>query len=306
MNSGDLLLRWASCFDELRVARVQLAARRLTLPPEKLESDDPRLESFLITAKRLSRNLIRLGHLEERTREVYRTVPPTVLLLSGDRHLLTGCRSDKIRGKFSEAHGVSQPPPVQQEYAPAAWYLEGNEKDVTAASERIGVHVCHDRWGEVLASLPPLSDVLAGASSTWVPEGIEKWNPLAYGNRAKWIQMSTSTEPGFYRTIQKPHQWYFRLTPELEALRLDTPERQFAAAWLLRTGSTSVCYERESKILSITAIGFSLPMLVDRGLIMASGLLPKRTSKNYQYSRIDLERAQNVARILDTNLKVMP
>jgi hypothetical protein len=265
--------------------------------------DDPRMARYLWAAKRLTRNLLRVGHVEEQTKDRYRIVPPTVVSLAGDRHLLIGARSDAILNEYKRTRGVTVPPVVGQRDAPEAWYLVGTDECIANASEKVGVAVSRDRWDEVLASLPALSDVLANAPAESIPDRIEQWKPDVRAGRSRWAHATTAAgEPGLYRTIRKPHQWFLRPESGADTVRLDTPERRFAAALLLR-GVSRVNYDSDSRILFIPVVGFSLPLLIDRALIIASGRLPEWKSHGWYYCDIDPGRAWHVARILGAKLK---
>lgn len=304
MNRGDLLLRWVSCFAEIRAARVQAAAERLCAPPVTMGRGDPRLAPYIRAAKRLTRNLLRVGHVEEQTKERYRTVPPTVVSLATGRHLLIGARTNALLDEYAMAPGVTVPPAAPQHEAPSVWHLVGSDEAVARASEKVGVTVGRDRWGEVLASLPSLPDVLAGAPAEGIPDRVEQWNPKADRFRDLWQQVKSSAGVGIYRTVTKPHQWYLRPAPGAETVRLDTPERRVAGAWRLLRGEVRIVYDRDGRTLAIPALGFSIPLLVDRGLIIASGRLPERQSRHWTYHDIDPWRARHVARILVAKLEV--
>lgn len=306
MSYGDLLLQWVSCFSELRVARIQAAAGRLCAPPVTLDRDDPRRAKYLGIARRLTRNLLRVGHVEELTKERYRTVPPTVVSCPGNRYLLIGARSNSLLSDLAKVNSVTVSPATAQEWAPSAFYLTGNEESVAAVCEKLNITLIPERWGAVLSSLPALSEVLVGAPADGIPDRIERWNPKAPAGRSRWARATIASDaPGLFRTIRKPYQWYLRLAPGEETLRLDTPERRSAAAWRMLQGRARVIYDTSRQVLSIPAVGFSLPLLVDRGLIMSSGRLPVRQHQHWDYFEVDSKRAYDVARILGMKLEHM-
>jgi len=306
MNRGELLLRWVSCFHELRAARLKAAAERLCPPPVMMNRDDPRMAPFLQAAKRLTRNLMRVGHIEELTRDRYRTVPPTIVTQSAGRHFVTGARSDALLAmRANPPRGLTVEETDSSSEAPLVWHVVGNNEDVAAAAEEAGVTITRDRGGDLLASLPPLGDVLAGAPLEGIPDRIERWCPAATVGRSRWSRtVGDPHAPGLHRTVHKPHQWYFRPSPGVPTVRLDTHERRVAAAWRLLQGTMPINYASQSRVLSVPAVGFSLPLLVDRGLILAAGRLPEWQSHCWHYFEIDPERARNVARILGAPLEV--
>lgn len=303
MSPGDLLLRWVSCFHELRLARVQAAAERLCVPPVHMDRDDPRRTQYVRSARRIARNLIRLAHVEESSPDRLLTVPPTILSLSTGRHILLGARSDSLLGDLSGAPGVTGMPPLAQPEGPVVHYLSGAEEAVVAAAERLKVTFARDRGGELLASLPRLSEILANAPQEGIPERTERWDPDAAIARSRWSRTRTGDHvPGVYRTLRKPHQWYQSPPKSGPSVRLDTPERRVAAAWaFLREWKLG--YSPERRELSVPAVGFGLPLLVDRALILASGRLPEFGSRGWKYFEIDPDRAHHVARIVGTLLE---
>jgi hypothetical protein len=305
MSRGDLLLRWASCYQELRAARVQAAAERLCAPPVSMERDDPRMAPYLRAAKRLMRNLVRMGHLEELASDRFRTVPPTLVAQEGDRFLVTGARSEALREQLARTTGASVLPAAPQHEGPAVWQVVGNQDVVASAANAIGLTVTRDRGAELLASLPCLIDTLAGAPSEGIPDKTERWTPDAPIGRPRWRRTTADGHaPGLYRTVRKPHQWYLRPAEAAPTTRLNTPERRVAAAWLLLRDKVRLEYARDARVLSVPAIGFGLPLLVDRALILASGRLPEWRSRHWDYFDIDPERARHVARILGARIEV--
>src|SRR5262249_52440663 len=123
MSRGDLLLQWVSCFLELRAARVQAAAERLCAPPVPMARDDQRRVPYLRTGKGRVRNLIRAGHMEELTKDRYRTVPPTIVSQDAGRHLVTGARSQAVLDSLAQARGLKVLPPAPQDEGPLVWHV---------------------------------------------------------------------------------------------------------------------------------------------------------------------------------------
>jgi hypothetical protein len=304
MRRGDLLLRWVSCFAEIRIARVQAAAERLCAPPVHLNRGDPCLAPYLRAARKLTRNLVRIGHVEEVSKTHFRTVPPTIVSLGDGRHLLFGARHDELRAAYAATAGITVTPAAAQQDAPAVWQLVGSEEAVAMASAKIGVNFCRDRWGEVMASLPALQDGLAGAPAEAIPRSVELWNPRAIRFGVLWRRTTSSVDTGIYRTVSKPHQYYLRPSEAAASVRLDTVERRVAAAWRLVSSETRICYHPSEKTLAISALGFALPLLIDRALIIPSGRVPVWKSRDWIYHDIDPVRAHHVARILGSKLKV--
>lgn len=303
MSPGDLLLRWVSCYRELRTARVQGAAERLCVPPVLLDRDDPRRKRYVRSARRLTRNLLRLAHVEEAGSDRLLTVPPSIVSIAAGRFLLVGARSEAIVEGLCGARGVTGMPPLPQPDGPAVQCISGTEDSVIVAAERLKLTYVRDRGGELLASLPPLSDTLTAAPQEGIPDRTERWEPDAAIGRPRWTRTrSDSHEPGVYRTLRMPHQWYLSPPHGGPPLRLDTPERRVAAAWKVLS-KKRLAYSPGRRELSVPATGFGLPLLVDRALILTSGRLPGFGARGWTYFEIDPERAHHVARIVGAPLE---
>jgi len=303
MSPGDLLLRWVSCYRELRKPRVQAAAERLFGPPVDLQAEDPRRASYVRTARRLTRNLLRLAHVEEFGADRLLTVPPTIVSLEGGRHILVGARSESMLERLAAERGVSLLPPLPQPNAPHALTLAGEEGALVAAAEKHGITFIRDRSGEVLASLPRLSALLPTAPQEGLPEQCERWEPGSAKRPSRWTRVrSEGRVPGIYRSLRKPHQWYLAPADGGPTVRLDTPERRSAAAWSL-VRDKRLGYSPQGRELVLPAINFGLPLLVDRALMLASGRLPELRDGAWKYFEVDPERAQHVARIVGARLE---
>lgn len=303
MSPGDLLLRWVSCYRELRRARVQTAAERLLGPPVDLNAEDPRRALYVRKAQRLTRNLLRLAHVEEFGGDRLLTVPPTILSINGGRYILVGARSETLLERLADESGVSVLPPIPQPDGPAAQALSGDEAAISSAAEKHDITCLPDRSGDVLASLPSLSDVLMAGPQEEIPERCERWEPGSSKRRLRWKRArSEGCAPGLYRTIRKPHQWYLAPADGGPPVRLDSPERRSAAAWSL-VQNKRLGYCHRARKLTLPAVIFGLPLLVDRALILASGRLPELGERVWKYFEVDLKRAQQIARIVGARLE---
>lgn len=251
------------------------------------------------------RNLLRLGHLEELTTSRLRTVPPTIISQADNRHLVLGARTIAVREGLSRFPGLSVLPTVSQREGPAVWHVAGSDEAVAAGATALGLTVARDRGTDLLASLPCLADTLGGAPLEAIPDKTEKWNPDATFKQKRWLRTRADGHtPGVYRTLRKPHQWFFRPVEGASTIRLNAPELRVAAAWLLVRGKVRLVYSQGNCVLSVPANGFALPLLVDRGLILASGRLPEWGSRRANYFDIEHDRARHVARILGAPLEV--
>lgn len=305
MSGGELLLRWASCYPELRSARLLSAAERLCAPPVAMDRDDPRMAKYLRAAKRLTRNLVRIGHLEELSTERLRTVPPTAIVQENHRCLILGARSEALQEKLVNAFGKGALARLPQREGPTVWQMNANVEALTRAAQSLGMTLAHDRGADLLASLPCVRETLRAAPGEGMPDKVERWDPDAPHGRPRWARVSSDGDtPGLFRTTRKPHQWYLRQTDAARPVRLNTFERRVAAAWLLVRGKRRLQYSINERVLSVPAIGIWLPLLLDRGLILASGRLPEQRSVQWDYFDIDSVRARHTARILGIQLKV--
>jgi hypothetical protein len=307
MTPGDLLLRWVSSFSELRVARVRSAAERLHEPPAPIDPTDPRMKVYLRRARGLAENLLRLGHVEQASLERWRTVPPTLVWCSGGRAFLCGARSDDVREWLVRAPGVTTAL-APQDNAPEVWLVSGDRGAVAKSAAAVGVHFTLERGGDLLAALPPLNDELALASSEGLPDVVERWNLEAKRRVDRWklVVSGSAGLAGLYRTRQLPRHYYFRRSVDAPVVRLDTPERRLGAAWRIASTRLSLGYCRSRMVFFVPSIGFGVPLLMDRGLILASGRLPAWAGGGWDYFDIDLRRATDAARILGLRIEVSP
>lgn len=303
MSPGDLLLRWVSCYRKLRRARVRAAAERLFGPPVDIKADDPRRAPYVRAANRLTRNLLRLGHVEEYSGDRLLTVPPTIVSLGGGQHILVGARSPALLDHFSSERGLSILRPIPQPDAPAAQFLSGDEELLASVAARLGINFHRDRTKEVLGSLPRLSEVLRSAPEEGIPEHCERWESGPATRRRRWRRIKAEGfTAGLYRTIRKPHQWYLAPTGGAPTVRLDSPERRSAAAWSL-VRDRRLRYSGRTRELTLPLSCFGLPLLVDRTLILGSGRLPEVAERGWKYFEVCPERARQVARIVDARLE---
>jgi hypothetical protein len=308
MTPADLLLHWVSSFPELRVARVRAAAERLHEPPARIDPADPRSLVYRHRLWRLAGNLLRLGHVEQAPLERWRTVPPTVVWCSDEQGYLCGARSKDVRDRFGHARGVSVAPPASQYNAPEVWSVSGDCAAVAEAAASAGVHITPERGADLLAALPPLSDQLSAAPTDGLPDSVERLDVEAKRRADRWKPFASGSADtvGLYRTRRSPRHYYFRQAVDAPVVRLDTPERRVGAVWQIAGARRSLQYCRSGRVLRMPAVGFGLPLLVDRGLILASGRLPTWADGGWEYHDVGLNRADDAARILGLRIEVSP
>jgi hypothetical protein len=232
-------------------------------------------------------------------------VPPTLVWHSGGRGFLCGARSDDIRERLVRAPGVTTAM-LPQHNAPEVWLVSGDRAAVKEAASAAGFHFAPERGGDLLAALPPLKVELARASPEGLPDLVERWNLDAKRRIDRWKSVSAGSAglAGLYRTRRHPIQYYFRRSSDVPVVRVDPLERHLAAAWGIASTRLSLGYHRSRLILFVPSIGFRLPLLLDRGLILASGRLPARANGGRIYFDIDQRRATDAARILGLKLEV--
>ncbi len=303
MKPADQVLTWVSAFRELRIARVRSAAGRLLQSPATPADFDPRA-GYRRWAFRLAYNLLRLGHVEQANRERWRVVPPVLVWDARGRAILYGARTQHIRERLTKARGLTASPPSTQFNAPEIWAFSGDAADVESAAQGEGVVFALERGGDLLAALPPLADELASAPERTLPDDLERWDFLA--KRWSRAPMGSLDLDGLFRTRRLPSDYFFRAEIHSPAIGLESPDLRKAAAWRLAVARSYLRYDASRMTLTVPAIGFGLPLLVDRGLILASGRLPERTPDGWEYQNIDARRAGNAARILNLRLEVLP
>jgi len=249
------------------------------------------------------------------TKRRYCIVPPTIVwaVQSDDaaEGVFYGARSEKWGEQLANSFGPAfeRIPQGEGRLGPQYWTLAGNrdelERRLAELDERVAM--VEERGEDLLAALPTVSQALACSDPYEPSRDATAWERFTGScNTRRWDRLpGEPTLPGLYREQQKGV--YFRINDEGGRLRLKSPEEQRLGPWweLARTKSVSLTYDRTLEVLSVPK-AVSLPIMIDRGLRLASGLCPKPSTdrESWEYVRIGVSRAHHVTRILEVPLEI--
>jgi len=299
VQTADTLLYWATCISKVSKQRLLANAKRVVNPlPIDKETD----QKATVGAKKMRANLLRLGHIDSVGVSHYSIVPPMILRLESSG-LLVGARWPKliedIRSCDADVEETIQP------HGPSRIVLRNLENIEQKLSEKLKVEIVENRWLEVLSSLVPLRDIILKSDIGSLPTSCEVWQPNQ-PRKNRWKPIFNKQMDGLQRSRSKPHKWYWCDPKTKKIFQLDnTPEKYVGAAWLQLNNSRKLIFDPLKQIFKIPSIGFYLPLLIDRGLILCSGFLPTYENGYWCYPNIPLEMSKQVARILSTDLEIL-
>ncbi len=297
MTTADMLLYWVSCVSKVSKQRLVANAKRVVNPlPIDKDTDQRRA----VIAKKIRTNLLRLGHIDPIGSSHYSIVPPMVLRI-GSNWLLVGARWPKLLGDISDCGADIEQ--KAQPYGPSRIMLHNLEKIEQVISKKLKIEIVENRWLEVMSSLVQLRDIIVKSDCEPLPASCEVWRPTE-PKKNRWKPIFNQQMDGLHRSRVKPYKWYWRDPTTKKTYRLDTPEKYVGAAWLQLKNSRKLIFNNQMRILKIPAIGFYLPLILDRGLILCSGLLPTYENGYWCYQNISKDMSEQVARILSTNLEI--
>ena len=245
----------------------------------------------------------RLGHVEFFAAEVengWRVVPPSIVLQSEPSALamLCGARSPEI---LEDLHAL---PDMNVEISgshggPSRICLRGPTPHAIANHmAKLGFHVQHAASTTILASLPSARDFRA-----WQPSSIPEttgWTVHRFSrSRLKWTEDSQENAArsayGLFRFRLGFQRFYF-LRWRGRCYSVNVQVGKFA---VLRRRRGLLRYNRHGHIFSIPPI-CRPPPLIDRALILCSGLLPRldQNAQRLEYTDVPPEVARITAQLL--------
>ncbi len=305
MRAYDKLIDWLSEQGSVSQSQLDRACDRLwqlTIPDDA----DPLLlaEECRTWRKSVIWSLLRLGHLERSPDRTYHVPPPTVLgIAAREGGFVLGTRSEYSRQRLRQQGLVVER--IKTLSGPSVWWIEAPLDRLQQTAHRLDWWFCEERGADLLASLPPLTAVVATLPEA-EPIPIEPgnhWEVMQVEReRAVWRAVPTATSaPGFYR-LGRDRRRTIWITDEGRRFGpRDLFERK-AVQWTIAP-TVPWHYDAEKHRLEIPDVGLFLPLLVERALTMPCGCLPKtveQAGRRYsQYLYIDPRRAVEAARILN-------
>jgi hypothetical protein len=311
MDAHDLLLYWLSDRQAAGGSTVAHACRELAerfglTPPGRDERARRQGQR-----RALIGSLHRLGHVECQLSPLrwFVTAPTLVWGRGSDNGegVLYGARSPALetwlRRRFGDCFQQAE-----QERGPRRWAIQGQRAEVerTLADAPWRIAVVEERGTELLACLPCLEEALVYQGRYVTADTMQSWQQCVFtpsGRRLWQWHDQPGHEDGLYRERGPGRCRWFHLHGGQAAL-LETPEKRLLGWWLerARAGGCAPRYDAVERTLDVPR-GLPLPVLLDRGLRLASGLSPTLAQvgaggRFWRYGRIDAERARQALRIL--------
>lgn len=301
----DALLIWLSAkgagsWSQFRGAVEELHVQRQVDSPEGRGASEGS-SSDLPVYQEVRFSLQRLGHVEFRgnsQREAWRVVPPSVAFLPGNeaRGLLCGARFPALLSQLNEVADVEVQP---VEGMPQRIVLCGKSKDVLTKNVRdLGLYVQDGASSAILCALPGVRDTASWrvASAPLTPGWtVQRFLP----ERFQWISASQEdfwrARKGLFR-FAMGHQQFYYLRWRGSTFEVPVQVGKYA---VMRRGRGLISYNSERRIFSVPAI-CRPPLLIERALILCSGLLPfyEGSSHTVEYADVPQEVAQLAAQLL--------
>ncbi len=269
--------------------------------------------------------LYRLGHVERCGDDRFRAVAPTMLLYP-DAALLYGARSPGLWRRLDSRFG-DRLHRLPADGGPALWRIDTASLDLDAAARELGIRSQPERGTELLAGLPTLEqavrELVRRRGMPLRPDepliGWERFEPSQGSGRVGWQTASQELQSGLYRPADRRGQMWLAVLPRsgragreglLSRLDLRTFEERGLVLWreFCRARATRLFYRPDELWVRHIPL-MPLPLFVDRGLRLASGLNPGVV--DYQgircrrYSAVNRRRARQVARVLGLRPEVI-
>jgi hypothetical protein len=270
-----------------------------------------------VTARRLLRRLILLGHVEcSPDGRRWSATPAALVQLAADptQAFWCGQRSERLRCRLGQVWEMGAPEPQAGGEGPPRWLVNcGKVRDPgvvlsarglplrwegTAAESLVQRLPALDRWRESLlrVSLTP-------------PERVQRWHRGRYLDEAAFRVREGCPQgpPGLYRLLYGDDKSSFELTGFLDSergefLRGDWYGLRFLAArqtglpcparWLIDRG----------RCILLVPISRRWPLLYERALVLASGLLPIRDGDRLCYLDVPRDIASSLSKMLGATL----
>ena len=247
--------------------------------------------------------LQRLGHVEFFAAEIdngWRVVPPSIVFQSepSANAILCGARSPEILENLHALPGTNVEVSGSQG-GPSRICLRGpGPRTIAKKLIGLGFHVQHAASTTILASLPGARDFTAWRPST-IPE-TTGWAVHRFSrSRLQWAEDSQENAAraayGLYRFRLGFQRFYF-LRWRGRCYNVNVQVGKYA---VLRRRPGLLRYNRKDRVFSVPPI-CRPPPLIDRALILCSGLLPRlnQNSQRLEYTDVPPEVVRIAAQLL--------
>lgn len=245
--------------------------------------------------------LQRLGHVEFDTgkaQNAWCVVPPSLAFMPGDsaRGLLCGARSAALLDRLRDIANVEE---LLIEGMPRRVILSGTSVNAIAGRVReLGVYVQEQAPTAMLCAIPSVRN-----SAIWtkaqVPETpgwiVHRFSPT----KLKWKLVpqdeASRASSGLFRFVMK-HQRFYYLHWRSHLYRVPVQVGKYA---VMGRRQGTLAYEPARGIFSVPAI-CRPPLLVERALVLCSGVLPSFSSSSgrLEYADVPIDVARLAAQLL--------
>lgn len=313
VSANDLLV-WMSARCSGSWSQFRTAVERLVVAPVVADDDDEGNDSdrsSLPIYQQLRLNLERLGYAEffGATGDEWRVSPPVLVFGesgTGQTGFVTGARSD---GLVRRIETTSAPRPLrieQQENCPDSLFLDADDPSQLAhLATSVGLVLQQRAPTAILAAVEELN-VRALVGPVDPPLGKE-WIFERFQERT--LRWENASRPDLERASFGLFRLRFRYRTEIllrwsgATYRAKLPEGKYLA--LKRVRKHVLMYEPNTATLALPAICCP-PTLIDRALILCSGLLPSIESRQgspfLRYQKIPPTIAMTAASLLRQRL----
>lgn len=286
--SANLLLLWMSArcqgsWQQFRGAVEELHLDENGIGQEEKEEDRTD-QSALPLYQTLRLNLQRLGHAEFFTGAAgsdWRVTPPSLALTQHPRGclgILAGARTDELMRKLHEASTTQELEILRFPSCPDQIRIIAKEAcQLVDIAEQVGLSPQINAPIAILTVLPPIDD-LAVRRQIDLPFGadwkIEQFSTSSLGWKGATRDEALYTSEGLFR-FSLPHQHLVLFCSKGSAFQVPG---QVGKYLVLRRRRKIFHYDITNNCLSIPA-SCRPPFLVERALILCSGLLPSYESR---------------------------
>lgn len=267
------------------------------------EADSGANHSVLPVHQRICLELQRLGHVEfawnEQGQGSWRVVPPTIALFPNrrDNGILCGARSLELSTRLDDLENI-QVETTERIWMPLRITVQGEPGAVSRAATRTGCLVQEDAANAILAAVPSVREQAAWRR-TEIPE-TSGWTVHRFSStKFRWEDASASdaatTRNGFFRFVMK-HQRFHYLRRYGCTYKVPGQIGKYA---VMRRKRGVLAYDSTSGVFSVPPI-FRPPLLMERALVLCSGLLPEfdSTSRRVTYAGVPADVARLVGQLL--------
>ncbi len=251
--------------------------------------------------------LQRLGHVEFFSSEIARDwgiVPPTLALRSShpSEALLCGARSPEFLDRLDHTDGleVVKTPALGM---PDRIVVRASSETLALSAAQLGLMVQHDASMAILSAVPRVRDP-AIRCRTEIPEN-PGWTVHRFSSSRQVWSDSTGMDArnartGFFRFVMGYQRLYF-LRWRSRSYRVTVQVGKYV---VMRRTRGLLAYDRTSQTLSVPAM-CRPPLLIERALVLCSGLLPSfdPPTARLEYADVPREEVRLAAQLLGQELE---